>query len=124
MEEPAATPIQYVKRLVREKPDDLVAMYGMDSRCVYASPSHEAILGYKATEVVGRPWTDFVAPEDHSHAELAGTDAMLNGESVSFAFNAMAESGDRIRLRGTAKIMVDPPTRHPFLIFQAQVVNA
>jgi PAS domain S-box-containing protein len=124
MEDRATPPLEHAKRLSKDHPSDIVSLYSMDEICRYASPSHEAILGYKPEEAVGNCWTHFVAPQDHSHAALAGADALLNGESIIFGFNAVTKSGERKSLRGHAKIMVDPATDEAFLIFHAHVVKA
>ncbi len=111
--------IQYANKLVNDHPDDIVAVYNLDSTCAWASPTHETILGYSQTEMIGLPWTRFVAPRDRAHASLAGADAMLTGRSVEFGFSAVTKSGDHIPVRGHAWIRTDEPTHKRYLIFQA-----
>jgi PAS domain S-box-containing protein len=123
MEESIKSPLDYAKKTAKKCPDDIVSLFSLDNLCRYASPSHEAILGVTPEDAIGRPWTDFVSPEDHSHAQLAGDDAMLNGQSIEFGFRAQAKSGERVPLRGIARIIVDPANRQPYLLFHAQVVK-
>jgi PAS domain S-box-containing protein len=123
MNEERTTPFDQAKKLVAKRPDDIVALYSFDDRCCYASPSHETILGISPTEMIGKKWTEVVAPEDHDHADLAGNDAFLNGQSIEFGLSAVTRSGSRVPLRGVARITTDPITRTGYLLFQASVVS-
>jgi len=117
MNQPSPALIKEAERYAKAHPADIVAVYSMDQLNRYASDSHFTILGYKPAEVASRPWTDFVAPEDRTHADLAGSDALLNGRSIEFGFTAVTKSGGRVSLRGTAWITPDPLTQEAFLFF-------
>jgi PAS domain S-box-containing protein len=117
MNQPSPALVKEAERYSNAHPADIVAVYSMDQRNRYASASHLSILGYAPDEVSGRPWTDFVVPDDHSHADLAGSDALLNGRSIEFGFKAVTKSGGRVSLRGTAWISPDPVTQEAFLFF-------
>ncbi len=116
-----ATPaiIELAKRTAGQHPSDLVAVYAMDQTCSWASPTHLTILGYSENEMLGRPWKEFVAPEDHAHASLAGDDALLHGRSIDFSISAVTKTGGRVALRGQAWISIDQNTHMGFLFFQA-----
>lgn len=51
-------------RLVVDNATDLIALIDPDGTIVYASPSHEAVLGYRPEEMVGSSAFAFNAPED------------------------------------------------------------
>jgi len=107
-------------KMAQDHPEDIVAVYAIvSSSCVFASPSHETILGYTTTEMLGKSWQTFVAPEDHAHAALAGADAMLMGNSIEFGFLGLTKSGERVAMRGSARIRTNPGTLTPFLFFRA-----
>ena len=122
MTQSASTPFLRAKELSQKYPNDIIALYSMDNKCRWASPSHETILGYNQKEMIGEPWTKFVAPEDHAHADLAGTDAILHGESINFGIKARTKTGSRVSLRGTARILVDQDTQVGYLLFHASEV--
>jgi PAS domain S-box-containing protein len=50
-------------RLVVDNATDLIALIDPDGTIVYASPSHEAVLGYRSEEMVGRSAFDFSHPD-------------------------------------------------------------
>jgi len=109
--------------LAKQSPDDLVAIYSLQGLCEWASPSHESVLGYPPAEMIGRHWKQSVAPEDHAHADLAGTDALLNGRSINFGFRAAAKDGHRIEIRAVAWIGVDAASGSPHLFFHGKLAN-
>lgn len=51
-------------RLVVDNATDLIALIDPDGTIAYASPSHEAVLGYRPEDMVGRSAFAFNAPED------------------------------------------------------------
>jgi two-component system, cell cycle sensor histidine kinase and response regulator CckA len=53
---------------------DLIAVVDLDGRIVYASPSHERVLGYAPAELIGRDPLELVHPDDRESA-LAGRNA-------------------------------------------------
>jgi 8-oxo-dGTP pyrophosphatase MutT (NUDIX family) len=109
--------------LAAKHPQDLVALYNMDERCVWASASHDTILGVSPAASVGRHWHEFVAPEDHDHARLAGNDAFLNGRSINFSIRARGKSGDLVALRCQAWLVRDEASGQPLMTFRATPEN-
>ncbi|WP_158289316.1 PAS domain S-box protein [Paenibacillus flagellatus] len=51
-------------RLISENSQDIISYFTPDLRVGFISPAVESVLGYKPEEVVGRPFTDFVHPQD------------------------------------------------------------
>jgi PAS domain S-box-containing protein len=51
-------------RLVVDNATDLIALIDPEGTIVYASPSHEAVLGYRPEEMVGGSASAFNAPDD------------------------------------------------------------
>ncbi len=116
--------IERARRLSQENPDSIVAVYSTnEERCVWASPSHLAILGYTQAEMPGHHWGDFIDPLDQSHAGLAGSDALLTGQSVEIGLRVVTKTGATRSIRGRAWIVPDPATMTPFLFFKAGVVH-
>jgi PAS domain S-box-containing protein len=60
-----------IHRLVVEHALDLVSVVDDDGRVVYASPSHERVLGHEPGDIVGRRWLDLAHPEDLETARRA-----------------------------------------------------
>jgi len=57
--------------------DDLLAIAGYDGRTKWVSPGHERIIGFTSEDLVGKPYLDFVHPDDRQRmlAEAAGVTA-------------------------------------------------
>lgn len=104
----------------RDNPHDIVAIYGLDTNNIWASRTHETILGYPLREVNDQPWTKFVHPDDHSHSNLAGNDALLHGQSIDFSLRAVTKSGGIVSLRGKAWVAVDQHSGMGFVFFQGK----
>jgi len=68
-------------RALIENSLDLVSILNVDGTIRYASPSHERIIGYALTDLVGQNLFSFIHPEDVSDARAAL--AQING-SASF----------------------------------------
>jgi two-component system cell cycle sensor histidine kinase/response regulator CckA len=53
-------------RLVTERTSDMVSIttFSSEPRYIYINPSHEAILGYKPEDLIGKCAFDFIHPED------------------------------------------------------------
>jgi two-component system, cell cycle sensor histidine kinase and response regulator CckA len=58
-------------RLAVEHGRDMIALFQLDGTVVYASPSHEAVLGFPADELIGRKYADFLHPDDLEVATAA-----------------------------------------------------
>jgi PAS domain S-box-containing protein len=63
---------------------DLICIAGMDGYFKYLNPSWERILGYTKTELLSRPFLDFIHPDDHARND-AEVEALAAGHDT-FAF--------------------------------------
>lgn len=53
------------KSLIQEG-GDLITILSADGIITYASPNHEAVLGYKSSQLTGKNIIDFIHPDDYS----------------------------------------------------------
>ncbi|GLS01338.1 hybrid sensor histidine kinase/response regulator [Brevundimonas denitrificans] len=51
-------------RLLADRATDIIITYGVDGLVTYVSPSIERVSGHRPQDVVGRPVTDLIHPED------------------------------------------------------------
>ena len=53
-------------RLITEKISDMVSVvtFSLNPKLTYASPSHKRILGYENEDLIGKPFFDFIHPDD------------------------------------------------------------
>jgi PAS domain S-box-containing protein len=109
--------LELAKQLAAQNPHGLVEMYTVhDQRCVWASPSHRAILGYNPQELVGKHWKDIVDPADHAHKDIMINDALLTGGSMEISFYVLAKSGQRRHVRVIDTLYSEPDTEEQYVI--------
>jgi PAS domain S-box-containing protein len=72
---------------------DLLGISGFDGHVKWVNGAHETLLGYRATELVGRPYSDFVHPGDLEGA-LAVAAQLANGATDSAEFEARVLAKD------------------------------
>jgi PAS domain S-box-containing protein len=96
-------------RLAKENPGAMVAVFeSATSRYLYASPSHEQLLGYKPEELIGRTLRKRVFPSDLGHTMLGFMDAVLHGKSIEITVRLVSKSGHPVRVRASATHVVTP----------------
>ncbi|MBY0275694.1 PAS domain S-box protein [Candidatus Binatia bacterium] len=94
-------------RALTEKSRDLVAIIDLDGMIRYASPSHEAVLGYRADALVGTNARSYVHPDDLPRvpALLSGTPAVI----PSFEFRFRHHDGSWRTLETVGTNLSDRP---------------
>jgi len=68
-------------RLIADNTDDLITLSDPTGLCVYASPSHERILGIPPASLVGQRRSDLVHPDDVPEVTRAWREALERGRS-------------------------------------------
>ena len=91
---------QELHRRVVETSTDAIALFDLKGRVLFASPASQTILGYDASELVGRRFADLVHPDDvEAAAEVIG--AALAGEgSRAYTARIRHRSGRWVSLEG------------------------
>jgi PAS domain S-box-containing protein len=98
-------------------PTMLVELYGAeDQRCIWASTSHAAILGYDPEELVGTHWKEIVDEADHAHKTIMLDDAILTGNSLVIGFRIIAKSGKRLCVKVIDTLVSDHETGEQYVI--------
>jgi PAS domain S-box-containing protein len=71
-------------RALADHATELVAEFDQDGRCLYASPSYQALLGINPAEIVGTVPNDLIHPDDRRGSRSRFDDAVFEeGESHS-----------------------------------------
>jgi two-component system cell cycle sensor histidine kinase/response regulator CckA len=75
---------QELYELVVENARDMIGIFDAEGRFLFASPSHTAVLGYAAEELIGQVASDFRHPDDAASvsAAVVDPDALAGGLSV------------------------------------------
>ncbi|HVJ18359.1 MAG TPA: ATP-binding protein [Polyangiaceae bacterium] len=98
--------------LVAEHVSDLVSLFAADGRYLYASPSHERVLGVKPDELVGQTTPELVHPDDLPLLQAAFIKA-LGGEPATAVARLRAANGEyrwfHVGLSGLSNLEVGEP---------------
>src|SRR6185369_2924969 len=93
-----------------EHSSDLIAILNRDGTIRFASPSHETILGYVPSELIGRNAFDFVHPDDMPSLLQNFTQGMAAGSSaLAQEFRFRHWDGTWRSLESIAKNALDDP---------------
>ena len=61
---------QRLYRLMAENMEDLISIFDIDGNMLYASPSHETVLGYSPSELEGRNILELVTEDKEKHWQI------------------------------------------------------
>jgi len=81
-------------RLLAENSLDLIALLDLKGNLIYASPSHETVLGYDPAWLVGRGFSAFIHPEDLPLVQLAISQLPDSGPGKPTDVRLRLASGD------------------------------
>src|SRR5258708_6455902 len=97
-------------RALVEHSSDVITLLGPDGTVIYASQSTQPVLGYGATENVGRSAFELVHPDDRADAlELFGELMQRPGHLVKTELRALHKDGSWRRLEGVGVNRLDDP---------------
>ena len=71
-------------RLISENIQDMVCLHDTETRVLYASPATAKKMGYDQKELIGRPATDLIHPEDLSSQARDVVTRVMSGEADTF----------------------------------------
>ena len=94
-------------RLLAENSTDLVIQLDADDRRNYVSPASEKLLGYAAHELIGRPLSEVVHPEDWGTLSAHLSEARSSGAAAPVSYRARRKDGREIWLEATARRVED-----------------
>jgi len=72
---------------------DMISIAGFDGRFRSVNPAFERILGYRPDELEGRPFMDFVHPEDRERTEREAASLAEGAKTVQFQNRYFAKDG-------------------------------
>ncbi|HET6961154.1 MAG TPA: PAS domain S-box protein [Terriglobia bacterium] len=81
-------------RLLADNSLDLIALLDLKGNLIYASPSHETVLGYDPAWLVGRGFSVLLHPEDLTRVQLAISQLPENGPGRPTDVRLRLASGD------------------------------
>ncbi len=100
-------------RLLAANSTDVIACYGPDAIFTFLSPALGAVLGYEPEELVGKPTTAIMHPDDvRPVLRMFGpyVAAGPGAEPIRFTYRALRRDGTMIWLEAHPKAIFDPDT--------------
>lgn len=101
-------------RLLADNSTDVIAVYGLDSRFVYLSPSCVTVLGYRPEELVGKAVFDFIHADDRERVREAFAVHLRGGASgppLRVPYRALRKDGSEIWLEAHPSLIRDAEGR-------------
>ena len=101
-------------RLLADHSTDIIGVCGMDGVFSYVSPAVETVLGYGAHELIGRPFTDFMHPDDVPTTRAAYVAMAAAGPEAPLqrvTYRAFRKDGVMIWLEAHPKVIWDDEGR-------------
>lgn len=81
-------------RLIAENTIDLIAILDVEGNVLYASPSHEAVLGYSIENYIGKSKFNDIHPEDLSLQKLLFNEAVHKKEPLQTEYRIVKRDGN------------------------------
>jgi PAS domain S-box-containing protein len=72
---------------------DMISIAGFDGRFKSVNPAFERTLGYRPDELVGRPFLDFVHPDDREKTEREAVSLADGAKTLQFQNRYLAKDG-------------------------------
>jgi PAS domain S-box-containing protein len=96
-------------RALIEHGSDIVRVIDAAGHILYASASHQRVLGYAPAEVVGRSWFDFIHPADHDRVRDALAALVVEGGTCRLINRARHAGGAYVTLEAILQNRLDDP---------------
>ncbi|HEX6039832.1 PAS domain S-box protein [Longimicrobium sp.] len=97
-------------RSLIEHASDLTAVYDADGRVTYASPSVQRMLGWTPEQVVGRPFADFMHPDDLARADARMAELLAApGGTIREPYRLRTADGRWCVVEVTSRNLLDDP---------------
>jgi PAS domain S-box-containing protein/putative nucleotidyltransferase with HDIG domain len=94
-------------RLLAENSSDIISRHDIHGNILYISPACRTLLGYEPAELIGRPVTQFVHPDDAKSIRELFSSPDWTDPTAAMPFRARHKNGEYIWLETTAKIIYD-----------------
>jgi len=110
-------------RLVLEHTEDLILLLDAEGRIVYASPSHQRLLGYRPEECVGRLALEFVSDTDRPRLQRAIERGLSRESSAPLVVRVRDRKNGWRSLEGIGTVIHSPDGK-PQLLVNARDITA
>jgi PAS domain S-box-containing protein len=95
-------------RLLAENSEDIISVHAIDGTIWYLSPSVKTVLGYEVDDILGRPFDQYVHPEDrHKFVSAGQMPSFSENDSLIVRYRILRKDGNYIWLETIIKPIVD-----------------
>jgi len=94
-------------RLITENTRDLICLLDLQFKFIYASPSHQRVLGHPAADLIGRNCLDFIHPEDAQLFEETLDEALFFREGRNAELRFRHSEGHWLLFESTGSFIFD-----------------
>ncbi|HEY4209139.1 MAG TPA: response regulator [Puia sp.] len=95
-------------RLLAENSEDIISVHAIDGTIWYLSPSVKTVLGYEVDDIIGRPFEQYVHPDDrHKFVSANDIPSFSTRDSLIVRYRILRRDGTYIWLETIIKPIVD-----------------
>jgi len=95
-------------RLLAENSEDIISVHAIDGTIWYLSPSVKTVLGYEVDDIIGRPFEQYVHPDDRKKFLKVDQIPSFSGtDSIIVRYRILRKDGSFIWLETIIKPIVD-----------------
>ncbi|MBN8853260.1 MAG: hypothetical protein BGO55_13005 [Sphingobacteriales bacterium 50-39] len=95
-------------RLLAENSEDIISVHAIDGTIWYLSPSVKTVLGYDVDDIIGRPFEQYVHPDDrHKFISAEEIPSFSKKESLIVRYRILRRDGTYIWLETIIKPIAD-----------------
>jgi len=110
-------------RLLSEHSRDLIGFLDRRGHVLYASPSHESVLGMPPDDLLDQSIFTLIHPDDQAQARAVINDLSQVGTSMTIELRLHATSGDWIVVETILASIMDTATDEPRILFSARDIT-
>jgi two-component system sporulation sensor kinase A len=115
--------IELLFRVLAEHTSDLIAVFNLDCKFVFASPTYFDLLGYSSYEIIGRDVREFVHPQDMPALRQKFKDMIIARKAFDIQFRHTKRHGDDLEVEGNFKPLIDEHGRVELIVCFLRDVN-
>jgi two-component system cell cycle sensor histidine kinase/response regulator CckA len=101
------------QRLLSDYIRDLITVSNADGICIYASTSSQSMLGWEPEEIIGRPLSDLVHPDDFPQLQRTFENHFTDRNESVLVHRLLKKDGTHLWSETTSKTRRDPTTGLP-----------
>lgn len=100
--------IEKTFKLITENTNDFISITNEDGIILYVSPNHERSLGYEKDQLIGKFYTDLLAPDSASLLQRELREVLTEEQDINIELQMLTKTGETIWIEAYITGVQDP----------------